>query len=120
MIDWVIKFVGPWNGWIAFLVYWLPLSFCVVGYTLRTVRRVREDAKERDKEAQKSGYYHPRETVGHIVGRAVVTVLPGVNMWAAVFSIAPDFFGRFFKWIGTALDQPLVPQYKKDNGDASR
>lgn len=37
------------TGWMGMLLYWLPLSICVVGYTLRTAENYQKDLIERDK-----------------------------------------------------------------------
>lgn len=104
MIDWVL---GLWaNKWIALGLYWLPLAFCSVGYIARTARNYARDRRERVKPG---GYYHPTDTLGTLIGRGVVTVMPLTNVCAAVFDLAPEVFGRFFDWIGRVFNQPLVP-----------
>lgn len=94
--------------WLAFFLYWLPLALCLYGYTVRTFRDYRKDVAAREKD-----YYHPELTIGLIVGRLVMAVLPIGNLFAAVFNVAPEVFGDFFRWVGKALDIPLVPK-KKD------
>ena len=104
MIDWVL---GLWaNRWIAFGLYWLPLAFCAVGYLMRTARNFTKDRTER---VRPGAFYHPSDTIGTLIGRAFVTMLPVGNVFAAVFDLAPEVFGRFFSWIGRVFDQPLVP-----------
>jgi hypothetical protein len=104
MTDWVL---GLWaNKWIAFGLYWLPLAFCAFGYVVRTARNFAKDRAER---MRAGAYYHPTDTIGTLIGRGVVTIVPIANFCAAVFDLAPEVFGRFFKWIGRVFDQPLVP-----------
>lgn len=104
MIDWVL---GLWaNKWIAFGLYWLPLAFCTFGYMTRTLRNFTNDRAERRK---LGGYYHPSDTIGTLIGRGLVSVVPVANIFASVFDLAPEVFGRFFKWIGRVFNQPLVP-----------
>lgn len=104
MIDWVL---GLWaNKWIAFGLYWLPLVFCAFGYMLRTARNYRKDREERSKPG---AYYHPTDTIGTLIGRGVMSIMPVGNLLAAVFDLSPEVFGRFFEWIGKVFDQPLVP-----------
>jgi hypothetical protein len=113
MIDWVL---GLWaNKWIAFLLYWVPAAFCAVGYLLRTARNFRKD---RAKRVEVGAYYHPTDTLGTLIGRAVVTILPIGNLLAGLFDLSPEVFGRFFTWIGKVFDQPLVPDF--DDGDERR
>lgn len=104
MIDWVL---GLWaNKWIAFGLYWVPLAFCAVGYILRTGRNFKKDRAARVKPG---GIYYPTDTLGTLIGRGLVTVIPVANFGAAVFDLAPEVFGRFFDWIGRVFNQPLVP-----------
>jgi uncharacterized membrane protein YbjE (DUF340 family) len=97
---------------IAFLAspyYLLPLLFCAVGYTLRTNRNVKKDRIRRSKD----GFYVPTDLVGDVVGRAIVTIIPLGNIWAAMFNIAPDVLELFYGWLLKVLDKPLVPPLKK-------
>jgi len=105
MIDWILNF--QFSSLLGLLLYWLPLSLCAYGYTLRTWINYRTDIKRRNNYAK--GYV-PTDTLGSLIGRALVTVLPIANLWAAVFSVAPDVFGRFFKWVNRLFNQPLVPK----------
>jgi Ca2+/H+ antiporter len=111
MIDW-IKDVAAWwtTGLLGMLLYWLPLAFCLVGYTLRCWQDVRHDLQKRQEaeEKQKLAYYQPSITVGTILGRAVVSVVPVANITAGVFDLAPRLFGDFFNWLGRVFDFPLV------------
>jgi hypothetical protein len=87
MIDWILKF--EWNGMIGILLYWVPALFCVVFYTIRTAEGYMTDRRKRD-EADGSRdnplgkFYVPRETIGGILGRALVSVIPVANIWAAL------------------------------------
>lgn len=103
MIDWIL---GLWaNQWIAFGLYWMPLAFCTVGYTLRTARNFAKDRRDR----VTGSFYHPTDKIGTLIGRGLVTAMPVGNVFAAAFDLAPEVFGRFFRWIDRLFDQPLVP-----------
>lgn len=104
MIDYIMNF--EWNSWIGILLYWVPLGFCAFGYTLRTAQNYMKDKADRDAE---SGIYIPTDTLGTLIGRAVVTAIPVANLWAAMFDLAPQIFSRLFKILGEIFDQPLVP-----------
>lgn len=113
MIDWVL---GLWaNKWIALGLYWLPMGFCAVGYMLRTARNF---AKDRANRVKPGHYYHPTDTLGTLIGRGIVTVVPLANVCAAVFDLTPEVFGHFFKWIERAFNVPLVPDLP--NGEQIR
>lgn len=112
MFDWILKF--EWNGLMGILLYWVPMLFCATFYTWRTAEGYMADRRAREKAdaspANPAGsFYHPRETIGGILGRALVSVLPVANIWAALFDLSPKVFGRAFTWIGRVFDQPLVP-----------
>lgn len=116
MIDWILKF--EWNGLIGILLYWVPMLFCAVFYTIRTAEGYMADVRAREKaEASRHSeghpiWYEPRETIGGILGRALVSVAPVGNLWAALFDLSPKVFGRLFGWVGKMFDQPLVPKRK--------
>lgn len=99
------------TGWLGLLLYWLPLAVCLIGYVVRTWRNYQKDIKARAADS----IYTPTDTIGTLIGRALVSVVPVANLWASVFDLGPKIFGRFFKWIGNVFDQPLVPRIKKDS-----
>lgn len=114
---WAMNF--DFTSWMGFGLYWLPASVCAYGYTIRSWVNYQRDIKERDEaeiDAQSPNhrvkFYHPTETVGTLIGRGVVTVLPVANLWAASFDVAPRLFSSMFKWVGKVFDQPLVPKRK--------
>lgn len=111
MIDWVMR---QWaNVWIALGLYWLPLGICCVGYIIRTWRNYRKDRRARDTEK----YYTPTDTVGTLIGRGVVSVVPIANLYVAAFDLAPEMLGRFIERLGRIFDQPLVPKRRSsENG----
>ncbi|HEY9146568.1 MAG TPA: hypothetical protein VIN36_07770 [Thiobacillus sp.] len=105
-MSYVESFVA--NFWLALCLYWLPMALCLYGYSVRTFRDYRQDVKRRESLA----FYMPDLTVGVVVGRFLMAVFPIANLLAAVFDVAPEVFGDFFRWIGKALDIPLVPKRK--------
>ena len=91
-------------------LYWAPMAMCIVGYTARTFRNYRADVVKREAKE----FYIPTDTVGTLIDRALVTVLPIANLWAACADVGPQMFDKLFAWIGRVFDQPLVPR-KKDS-----
>jgi hypothetical protein len=110
MIDWLLKF--EFTGMMGIYMYWGPLGLCLYGYTVRTFIRYQQCADARD-----AGKHFVSDTVGTLVGRALATVVPGVNMLAATFDIGPMVFARFFKAIGKMFDFPLVAKRNASSDD---
>ena len=117
MTDWLVKFsieTATFNSIFGICLYWLPMLICMVGYTMRTARNIQVDKKERaEKESGKSTYYSPTDTIGDLVGRSLISLIPIGNLWAALFDVSPMLFEKLFKWIGQVFDQPLVPKRKE-------
>lgn len=118
-MDYIINF--QFNSLLGICLYWVPLVFCVIFYTVRTAEGYMKDkaarekddeerAKEVDSEYRSLSRYYPEETIGRILGRSVVSITPVANIWAALFDLAPKVFGRFFDMLGKIFDQPLVPK----------
>lgn len=116
-MDRIQSLIPEWNGLIALIVFWLPLLLCLYGYTVRSLRDFANDrAKRADAESRPKpsvGYYEPSVTVGTLVGRLLASVVPIINLVVALFDVAPEVFGDFFKWFGKAFDIPLVPKRVK-------
>lgn len=113
-MNWIIEHTPEWNSWMAILLFWMPMALCAYGYTVEFVQKYRKELRDRAKaEVDEKFYYSPELTLGWIVGHVVLTVMPMVNAFMAVFYVAPRVFGDFFTWIGKALDFPLVPKRDK-------
>lgn len=107
MLNYVMSF--KFNSLLGILLYWAPLAFCAVGYTTRTARNYMDDKQMREKVQ----YYTPTDTIGTLIGRALVSVIPIANLWAALFDVAPELFSKAFSWISRVFNIPLVPAKKK-------
>ena len=118
------------TGWMGLILYWLPLSLCVTGYTVRTMENYRKDTIQRQKrinylalkksKEQEGGdvesinsslrvYYNPTDKIGTLLGRALVSICPIANLWASVFDVFPNMFGKILSTIEKIFDTPLVP-----------
>lgn len=94
---------------LAGLLYWLPVAFCTLGYIARTARNFAHDRKQR---ITPNAFYRPTDTVGSLIGRAMVSILPVGNLLAAIFDLSPEVFGKFFDLLRRVFDQPLVPDFQ--------
>lgn len=117
MIDFIIGFTKGFSftSWMGFALYWLPLSLCAYGYSIRTWLNFQKDVLAREKAESQEGakyFYSPTDTIGTLIGRAIVSLLPVANLWAASFDVAPRMFSSFFSWLGRVFDMPLVPKRK--------
>jgi hypothetical protein len=109
MKDWIL---GYWaNAWISFGLFWLPLGVCAIGYTVRTWRNFRKDRKARESEK----HYYPTDTVGTLIGRGIVSVVPVANLCAAAFDLAPEMLSGFIRRMAKIFDQPLVPKRREES-----
>jgi hypothetical protein len=90
-------------------LYWAPLIMCSVGYLLRAISDVHKDVVARSAPINEFGLsYEPSITVGTLIGRGLVSIIPVANLLAAIFDVAPEVFGNFFKTLGKIFNQPLV------------
>ena len=115
MIDWIREAsnVFSFTSWMGICLYWLPLVVCIYGYTLRTWFNYKKDLVSRDRvQNSQQYYYYPTDTIGDLVGRAVVSVVPIINLWACLFDVSPKLFASFFGWINKVLDTPIVKKRK--------
>lgn len=126
MVDQILNF--EFTGLMGLLLYWLPLSVCAIGYTLRTWKNMKNDIKARAAyEAWKAAeppasdttwsiwrqmglIYRPTDTVGTLIGRGLASIIPVCNLLCAACDILPKALSRFFERISAIFDQPLVPK----------
>jgi len=101
--DWLSSY--SFTSWIALYTYWIPLVVCSVTYVGQFIDLYRKDLRDSQDDGK---YYSPRLTVGWIVWRIIITALPCINLFAMVFDCA----GSVLRWIGDALDIPLVKKRK--------
>lgn len=107
MLDYLLSF--KFTSLAGLLLYWLPLCLCAVAYIWRTWSNYQADVRGRaTAEQSERGYYTPTDTYGSLIGRALATVTPGMNLIAAVFDAGPDLF----KYIEKTFNRPLVPKRK--------
>lgn len=98
--------IFQYNGLLVILLYWLPLAFCAFGYLAKTYVNYQKDVAKREKP---QGYYSPTDTIGTLIGRGLISIIPPANLLAAVFDLSPWVFKGFFSRLGYFFDIPLVP-----------
>ena len=118
MIDWAVRFAkdtAAFNSIFGICLYWLPMISCIVGYTMRTARNIQKDKISRVESEKDESYYIPTDTLGDLLCRAIVSVVPICNLWCVSFDIFPMVFGKALLWIQRTFNQPLVPKRKEYN-----
>ena len=106
----LMSYGNYWNTWIALGLYWLPWLLCIVGYIIDSYNEIREDIIRR--ETRNLDQYYPIITLGTLIWRAIISVVPIVNLAPTIFVHLPKFCGNFFKIIHEIFDMPLVPPKK--------
>lgn len=108
----VINF--QFTSWVGFWLYWIPLALCAVYFFIQCAIDYWRDAAARSgndgpNKTATTTIYLPRLKIGTIVGRAIASICPVVNLWAAIFDAAPFFIGHVGTWLEEMLDIPLIP-----------
>ena len=110
----IVEYVPVWNGWIALILYWIPLALCAIGYSVRAARRYNKDRVARSKaDADPKAYYYPELKLGDLIGYVLIIVCPLVNLLAVIFDVGAPMIREFFGWLGSMFDIPVVPSHKK-------
>lgn len=110
-----------WNWLVAFgatfwgiVLYWIPATICLIGFTLRSIGEIRKDFTARRRFINDEvDYYIPQVLVGTVVGRTVVAFIPIANIFSAAFDFVPTLFEDVIKKFKELLDFPLIPKPKK-------
>jgi len=116
MIEWSNAAINWWTtGLLGVLLYWLPALICLTLYIFRSAAQYQKDKnsrKESLKEENTYKMYVPTLTIGTLIGRVIVSIIPIANLFALTFDLAPEFLNVFFKWLEKTFNIPLVPKYK--------
>lgn len=104
MADYILSL--RFNTMLALWLYWSPMACCLILYFARSIRLYHRDLAER---ARETNYYEPSLTVGWILGKLLIAIIPAVNIFAVIFDVGPDFFD----WLSSVFNIPLVPKRHK-------
>ena len=102
MIDYITSF--EFASQLAIFIYWIPAAICIAVYVIRFISMYRDDVVKSQK-----AHYQPSLTIGYIIGFAVGSFCPVINLFMLFFDAAASAF----KFIGKILDVPLVPKGNK-------
>lgn len=109
MIQSIFNFIGSivsdtsLNGTLAICLYWIPLLVCLVGYIFDFIRDYKADA-----EKYQEPYYNPKLTVGSILGRLIITILPVCNLAVAIFKHLGKIIRKIIEVCADFLDIPII------------
>lgn len=97
-----------WPFLLIIFAYYLPAAINLCGYSAQFVFEYKYDKKRLE-----AGTYHtPNLTIGWVLFRILLIVVPLINVVAAVFDILPTFFGDLPAAIKRVLDTPIVRRKK--------
>lgn len=105
---WSLPLTQMATNWLGIALYWVPLAICVIGYSYRTVTEYLSDLNERSN----GTYYVPDLTIGVILGRMFLSVIPVANIFVAAFNLLPRIIGTVCDWLNETFNTPLVPDSK--------
>lgn len=110
----ILQYIPAWNGWIALLLYWVPIVLCAIGYSVSVVRQYKQDRSGRAHADENPKWnYYPTLKLGDIFGYAFLTVCPLVNLLMVIFDVGAPMIREFFERLRSVLDIPLVPRHKR-------
>ena len=127
MIDWIVTRIPQWDSYLALALYWIPVVVCLVGYAILSVRMYYKDVEARataisNREKQRqdaangvtgtryySTFYLPKLTVGWLVGHALISFIPVLNIWMSLFDVLPRVASNVVRTLGRVLNIPFVP-----------
>ena len=129
MLDYITNF--QLNSTLGIYLYWIPAVFCIVFYYLRMIGMYFSDKTNRETAAQNkltnrknmedsqgkhaslSEYYSPNLKLGMIITSSIISFVPIVNIFCAIFDLAPNVFSKFFRYMDGIFNVPLVPADKE-------
>lgn len=88
---------------LLFVLYVVPTVLCVIGYSIRTAKDVIHDLKNKNET-----YYYPKTTVGTIIGRFGLSVIPVINIFVFFMDLAYDWVDKAARLTDRVLNTPVV------------
>ena len=112
MIDYILNF--QFNTWLAVGLYWVPLTLCLIGYTVRSWNNYQDDIEKINAAKTCNSYYTVRGqlTIGTVLGRFLGSIIPGLNILCLVFSIGYSMLNSILETLGNFLSISLAGSYK--------
>lgn len=98
MIEWISNTIFTTSVFFSMWLYWIPLAIGLVGHVFDIIKYTRQDLLRCEEK-----WYNPQVTYGWLLGRALVALVPWINILNAV-----SYFGTILSPIAKLFDAPLV------------
>lgn len=92
---------------IVLLFYAIPACICLISDVHKTVQDIKTDIRKRSE-----AYYSPEVTIGRLLGKLLLTLIPVVNIIKALMYLLTDFAEIVISFVDKVLSTPLVPKKK--------
>lgn len=104
MLDAIVNYFYAlqWNSTLVIALYIVPMATALGGHFRQFVKDYQSDLENYQK-----SYYDPALTVGSILGRLLISVIPVINLWPGIrysFTLGYDIVYACVR----ALDIPLI------------
>ena len=88
-----------------YIFYVVTAVLCLIGYFFRTIRKIKEDKANRE---QYGEWYAPQETIGTVLGRIIISIIPGLNITALLVDLFDETFEKIIPVIKRFINIPLI------------
>mgnify|MGYP001565600743 CR=1 FL=1 len=89
------------------IFYLAPCLTCLIAYTHKTIKNYKKDLLKRSDK-----FYTPTDRVVDIVSRLLISLIPFLNIVAALFDAGPHIISWIYLKLEFILSQPLVSEKK--------
>lgn len=83
----------------------LPAVLCLIGYFFRTIKKVKEDQL---RQLEHGDWYVPEETIGTVLGRIIISIIPGLNITALLVDLFEETLEKIVPFIRRFINIPLI------------
>lgn len=98
--------------YIAIGLYWLPMVASLIRGIYVISSKYVQDRIQYKKAVEKNKYFDSELTIGFIFWKMIVSIIPIVNIWVAVFSFLPGLVEKIFRTFGRFFSIKLVPSHE--------
>lgn len=114
MVEAIQNYVSFWSVTLGLLLYWVPVVICFIGYLHLTILDFNKEIIKRDEARMGRSYFTPTLTVGVVLGRGILVIIPVVNLFLVVFKFVPYYASGFVSRLGKIFSSPFVSWTEED------